>query len=1213
MTEPQHGASDFASEARDSLDSEQFNVNPAFSSTQNIDDDVSHKVSKIGRLTLLPTIIQPTKEFESNNSSADETLIPLDQGSSLSNTQEHSSKHDCSPQSNLASRFANLKLDDVNEKSYFNDDQQIGEDSFDVFILKHFTQYTGREDVTQWLDDTEEKFKKFDIGRHARFAAISFLVASEAKRRYIRCRASIRSFDDFYAFMLTEFDSSSISSSSAATHHVRFTNDTLPERNSHTSITSPHKQLSTDFMSDTFDPLFSSVTTSVVQSDVAAPIHSKSAINSTISSQASSNFELDQTLTDLRKAIVGDFIKNPKVFKGGKDDVKKWIENIEHLFDLAHLPESIRLDLISYSLRGDALDWFKNNRSSFTSWTLFVTELKRAFTSSFHEELAFKKLESYSQTENQSIRNFVNEVLKLCKEADPTMSEATKLKNLLNKTKPSIQYEVRKKKPQSTSEFLEFAKEAEELMQLSNLPFPSALGVPHDSFAQSTSTSIVPSYSASQHNYGYTSSRNSNNRNQGSTRRNFSPQQRNFPSQSRNLSNSSVPASQSRSTPNPIFSQQSLPRNLVPISTTSNPPRPLMTHSNANNTMPLRQPTVNVIDLAQSIDHIDLISNELPSVLCSRYPETSIDGVVSGRVFSNPSKSSLIYFTAYVNQLSTPILLDTGATTTFIHKHLLEQFPHYKMIDSTHSSFVLADGVAPFHVLGTVFLTLQFAHMMTTVTAQIADNLCTNMILGMDYINQYNLSFNVARQTISIEYDSQIATIRMDTEHTVSNDNRLGYINCGDTSCFFPIIFPTTSISFDAISIPDTRTDSLCYPPNVSADSSSHGSTISFAPYHHSFPSTQSFTCNAINALPESVVKSIDQLVQSIDDPSGRDQLYRLLIKFSSSFDVRTHNIANTSIHHVIHTVPHSPPACKPYPQPDKDHTLYDLIQEFLQAGLISESHSPYAAPAMLVKKKDGTHRFVVDYKRLNLVTIKDSSPLPNMEETLRRLGTGYRYFSKLDLKSGFYQIPIRDEDKAKTAFVTSFGLFQYNVLPMGLKNSPPTFQKVMTDTLKSCRSFSSVYLDDIIIFSKSFEEHLAHLERVLIALQAKNLVLNPPKCVFAAQEIDYLGHTVSQYGLKPLQERIDTILALKEPKTLAQANKFIGSLSWYRKFIPDFATVAAPIHAVTNLTKTNRHKFHWRYAQSQAFTTLKQMLVSTPLFLHFPVDDVPVMLTTDA
>ena len=184
---------------------------------------------------------------------------------------------------------------------------------------------------------------------------------------------------------------------------------------------------------------------------------------------SSTNSESDQTLSDLRKAIVGDLIKNPKTFKGNKDDVNKWIDEIEHLLDIAHIPNAIRLDLISYSLRGDALEWFKNNRSMFTSWKVFVAELKIAFTSSFHGELAFKKLESYTQGENQSIRSFFNDVLKLCKEADATMSETTKLKTLLNKTKPSLQLEVRKKKPKSTSEFLEYAKEAEELLQLSNV------------------------------------------------------------------------------------------------------------------------------------------------------------------------------------------------------------------------------------------------------------------------------------------------------------------------------------------------------------------------------------------------------------------------------------------------------------------------------------------------------------------------------------------------------------------------------------------------------------------------------------------------------------------------------------------------------------------------------------------------------------------------
>ena len=194
-----------------------------------------------------------------------------------------------------------------------------------------------------------------------------------------------------------------------------------------------------------------------------------SAVKPVVVFDSSTNFESDQTLSDLRKAIVGDLIKNPKTFKGNKDGVNKWIDEIEHLLDIAHIPNAIRLDLISYSLRGDVLEWLKNNRSVFTSWKVFVAELKRAFTSSFYGELAFKKLESYTQGENQSIRSFFNEVLKLCKVVDATMKETTKLKTLLNKTKPSLQLEVRKKKPTSTSEFLEYAKEVEELLQLSNV------------------------------------------------------------------------------------------------------------------------------------------------------------------------------------------------------------------------------------------------------------------------------------------------------------------------------------------------------------------------------------------------------------------------------------------------------------------------------------------------------------------------------------------------------------------------------------------------------------------------------------------------------------------------------------------------------------------------------------------------------------------------
>ncbi|CAF1223373.1 unnamed protein product [Rotaria sordida] len=255
---------------------------------------------------------------------------------------------------------------------------------------------------------------------------------------------------------------------------------------------------------------------------------------------------------------------------------------------------------------------------------------------------------------------------------------------------------------------------------------------------------------------------------------------------------------------------------------------------------------------------------------------------------------------------------------------------------------------------------------------------------------------------------------------------------------------------------------------------------------------------------------------------------------------------------------------------------MYKIIKELLYFGLIRPSDSPYAAPALLVAKQDGTWRMVVNYKKLNNITIKDNHPLPNMKQAIQLLGGDFKFFSKLDMKSGFWQIPIKEKDKFKTAFITPDDLFEWNVLAQGLKNSPPSFQRVMADILSTCRQFSLVYIDDIVVYSRSFEEYLNHLTQVLFALSKHNFQLNPVKYSIFHQQIDYLSHTISEHGVKPNNEKIQAIIKLCQPTKLAEANKFLGALSWYRKFIPKFVTIAAPIHAVTNLTKTNRHKFKW-------------------------------------
>ena len=381
------------------------------------------------------------------------------------------SQHTKYKEVNIGNRLRKDSDEYDNPGSHSRSGDERNNETFDEFILGNFMPFTGRQNVILWLDETEMKFNRFRIVRNLRYAAIPLLVEGEARYKYMRHRREIHSFDDFYEFLLLQYEVEDNSSNSSKLHQVTdnkqckaYTScQVKPVDESHTAT------CNSSSVPNRMSKLSISNGNASANIEAANDVGEDSAAKSVVVFDSSTNSESDQTLSDLRKAIVGDLIKNPKTFKGNKDDVNKWIDEIEHLLDIAHIPNAIRLDLISYSLRDDALEWFKNNRSVFISWKVFVAELKRAFTSSFHGELAFKKLESYTQGENQSIRSFFNEVLKLCKEADATMSETTKLKTLLNKTKPTLQLEVRKKKPTSTSEFLEYAKEAEELLQLSNV------------------------------------------------------------------------------------------------------------------------------------------------------------------------------------------------------------------------------------------------------------------------------------------------------------------------------------------------------------------------------------------------------------------------------------------------------------------------------------------------------------------------------------------------------------------------------------------------------------------------------------------------------------------------------------------------------------------------------------------------------------------------
>ena len=240
-------------------------------------------------------------------------------------------------------------------------------------------------------------------------------------------------------------------------------------------------------------------------------------------------------------------------------------------------------------------------------------------------------------------------------------------------------------------------------------------------------------------------------------------------------------------------------------------------------------------------------------------------------------------------------------------------------------------------------------------------------------------------------------------------------------------------------------------------------------------------------------------------------------------------------------------------------------VQQTLSSNVIRPSNSPWASPVVMVRKKDGSLLFCVDFRQLNAATVKDAHSLPRIDDLLDALD-GAKWFSTLDLKSGYWQVPITEQDKAKTAFRTSSGeLFEFNQVPFGLCNAPATFSRLMDRLLAGLHWETCLfYLDDIIVFSSTWEEHLARLREVFERLRHAKLKLGAAKCTFAAKEVSYLGHRVTEEGLLPDPSLLAAIRDIPPPTTATEVRSFLSLAGYYRRYVKGFAAIAAPMHALT-------------------------------------------------
>lgn len=339
---------------------------------------------------------------------------------------------------------------------------------------------------------------------------------------------------------------------------------------------------------------------------------------------------------------------------------------------------------------------------------------------------------------------------------------------------------------------------------------------------------------------------------------------------------------------------------------------------------------------------------------------------------------------------------------------------------------------------------------------------------------------------------------------------------------------------------------------------------------------------------PCSLISAIDPVMKGIQ----RIRLQTLIDElFQQVSDVELGRASG--IEHTI--VTNSPPIKQRYypVSPAMQCILNKELDRMLALGVVEKSNSPWSSPVLLVPKKDNTYRFCVDYRKLNAVTVKDAYPLPFINNILDRLRDA-QYLTSLDIKSAYWQIPIAEDSRHYTAFtVPNRGLFQFNRLAFGLSNAPAVWQRYIDHILgPELEPYVFVYLDDIIIVTPTFEEHLRVLSEVISRIHNSGLTLNREKCQFCREELRYLGYVVNRQGLLVDPDKVRAILDIPNPKNVTEVRRLVGMCSWYRRFVPNFSTVIAPL---TDLLRKSRN-FDWTQDCTEAWNVLKNYLTTAPV-----------------
>ena len=601
---------------------------------------------------------------------------------------------------------------------------------------------------------------------------------------------------------------------------------------------------------------------------------------------------------------------------------------------------------------------------------------------------------------------------------------------------------------------------------------------------------------------------------------------------------------------------------------------------------------------------------------------------------STVNLNTILCTEGFANRLPTRFLLDSGAAISVVRLRSLSEEDQQTII-KTESSAVSANGT-PLDIGGQVKLVVSIGSFTCEHIFIVIRDLTVDCLLGADFLRKHgavidckNSTLSLGKHVVPIHTGQQIMPLHTNPVESVSvivtstqeiPGRTVQLLTCkvkGDIiGSREGLIEPSDAIGGLPKYLCVARSLTTITPGNKVI---LQVMNISPSPIKVYKGMTLGQIISKQNIL---VVEQDDITIQSSHDytpeinldsstllPAEKTKLRDLLTVYSDIFATSgTPATQNQVVKHNIKTT--GPPIRQPLrkmPMILKD-TIDKEVTKMLQQGIVQPSTSPWSSPVVRVKKRDGTWRFCIDYRKLNAVTHQDAYPLPRIDETLDSLA-GSTYFTTLDLAAGYWQVGIEECDKEKTAFSTRRGHFEFNVMPFGLTNAPATFQRLMECVLAGLTGEQClIYLDDIIVFSSTFEEHLRRLANVFAALREAGLKLKPSKCFFAQKEVHYLGHVISAAGVSPDPAKTEVVSLYPIPTDLKQLRQFLGLANYYRRFVPDFSKIAEPLHKLLRKGAT----YNWNTACQEAFTELKHRLVTPPV-VTYPDFKLPFLLYTDA